>query len=274
MPAYSCVSLANAVLSCQAKPILADINRNLTIDINSVIDKITNRTKAIIVVHTFGSHSDIPSGLMTTNLRRTIPVIEDMAHGVFRQQAKIAVSSFAPTKLIGSIGGGIVSGSKYYMDKIKDLRCCEDKAPSIKQNDLPNDVMSAVAVEQLKRLDEILLKRNEAADNYDVFDDLPAEIVPVCYGQYRFTIRLKNHLAADISKAMQEKGIYCEQPVWDYRYAPDNDLMAVDPNYINHWEDLPNTDEAFDKILSIPFWETITPEEQETVVRVLGECLK
>jgi dTDP-4-amino-4,6-dideoxygalactose transaminase len=266
IPAYSCNALINSVKTVNSQVTLTDIRPDdLTIDMQSVLDKLTNYTKTIIVTHTFGAHSQIPTNLLIPNLKRTIPVVEDMSHGVFRQQADLAVASFGPTKLIGSCSGGIVSGPRELIDRIKDLRDYSDKAPSTKQNDMPNDLAAAIALEQLKRLDEIREKRRKAAIKYDtLLESMFGKVL--CPGRkpfvYRYVVNLGGYLAADISKAMKAKGIHAEQPIFDPR------------PFIKWPSDLPNTDKAFDNVLSLPFYESITQEEQEEVVKILEECLK
>lgn len=261
--AYQCNSAVNAILSIGAVPVLADIwLDSLTINPASVNSKITDKTKAIIATHLFGTKSDIG------DLAFGLPVIEDFSHGIFLQVGVLGISSFGPTKLIGSCGGGIVSGSAELIAKVKDLRTGEDKSPSTKLNDLPNDVMSVIALEQLKRLDEIKRIRLGLALRYDA---LLLELEKVFRRSwqfreasldsqyYRYTIKLKNHLAPDIVQAMQDRGIQCEMPVFYYR---------------RNWSDLPNTAEAFRTIVSLPFHENITPEEQNKVVQTLAEVLK
>lgn len=267
VPAYSCVSVINSVLSVGAVPVLADINKHvLTINAATVAPKLTDKTKAIIIVHLFGMHCYPLDGLKSFG----IPVIEDMSHGIFTQQADLAISSFGPTKLIGSCGGSIVSGSKELIDKIKDLRTGEDKSPSTKLNSLPNDVMAVMALEQLKRLDEIKEKREFRAYAYDSYLygyelESQIELAKMQLARktrylYRFVIKLKNHLATDIVQAMQDRGVMAEQPIFDYRGGD--------------WSDLPNTAEAFRTIVSLPFHENITPGEQETVIQTLADVLK
>ena len=259
--AYNCISIFNAILSVGATPVLADISpNNLCISSLSIQDKITSKTKAIIVTHLFGAKADVIDFMVD------IPIIEDFSHGIFRQTACLGIASHGPTKLINSCSGGIVSGDEHLINCIRDLRDCSDKPISTKQNDMPNDLSAAVALEQLRRLPGIKNKRAMAAARYDewIHDFGLAEIELISRqtnSPYRFCIRLENHLAGDISTAMKTKGVCAEVPVWDYRM-------------FQEWpRDLPECDQAFLHTLSLPFFESITQEEQTEVVRALGECL-
>ncbi len=271
IPGYCCVAIINSILALGAKPVLADIKSDLTIRPRDVKRKLTKKTKAIVAVHTFGQHADIES------LRELeIPIIEDMAHGIFKQEADLAISSFYPTKLIAGCGGGVVSGHKDLIVKIKDLREYGDKKPSLRQNDMPNDVSAAIVLEQLKKYEDTILARWWNAGYYKrLLEDLKTNkykyrhsiILPIWKQMgkyriwYRYVIRLKKHNAAEVSEKMKAKGIMAEQPVWDYRHT------------INWTSNLSNTDIAFDACLSLPLYPDITEKEQNRVINTLEEIL-
>ncbi len=265
IPAYSCVALHNSVLSVGAKYVLADIYPDsLTIDWSSVVEKITDRTKAVIAVHLFGAKAKLPN--------IGVPVVEDMAHGIFEQQGGLAISSFSPTKLIGSCYGGIVSGKKSLIDKVRDWRDYGDKPPSLRQNDLPNEISAAIALQQLKNIQETQALRTGPAIDCDHIIQEWAVSVELCQRDnpwsYRYAVKVNN--AARVSEAMKAKGICAEQPVWDYRKRlPWNNQVVPDD-----WAHLPNTNIAFDQVLSLPIYAGITFAEQEQVVKVLGEVLR
>lgn len=258
IPGYACTSLHSAVLSVGATPVLADIKPDLTIDWADISRRFTDKTKAIIVIHLFGAKAEVVNAYVNMKFN-SISVIEDFSHGIFTQRGTLGIASHGPTKLIASCSGGIVSGNKELIDKVRDLRSYVDKPVSTKMNDLPNDLSASIALEQLERLDEIKRIRNIKAANYTKLLLLPPRNNE---WNYRYTIQLENHLAGDISTAMKAKGVFAESPVYDYRLHTD-------------WpRDLPVTDDSFRSILSLPFHENITQEEQEQVISVLGECLK
>ncbi len=76
----SWISTANAAAALSAKVVFADVDRR-TLNINpaSVIEKITERTKAIIVVHLYGQCCDMDP-ILEVARERNILVIEDCAH--------------------------------------------------------------------------------------------------------------------------------------------------------------------------------------------------
>ncbi len=103
VPAYSCVAVANSVLALDASPVPVDVcEGSWNVDNVAARRKITRRTKAAIVVNTFGLPADI-TGLANSQ----VSIIEDCSHGfactneTFRPlRGDFAVFSFYATKLI------------------------------------------------------------------------------------------------------------------------------------------------------------------------------
>jgi dTDP-4-amino-4,6-dideoxygalactose transaminase len=81
VPAYTFVASAQAVLSCGAIPVFADIDDTFTISPKSITTSVTKRTRAIMVVHMFGNvcHMD---EIVRFAKRHSLAVIEDCAQAV------------------------------------------------------------------------------------------------------------------------------------------------------------------------------------------------
>ena len=97
IPAYTFIATAQAVLQCGAIPVFADIDDTHTISPRSIEKHITTRTKAIIVVHTFGNVCDM-NAISSIAKKKNIHVIEDCA------QAAGATYYGVPVGAIGDIG--------------------------------------------------------------------------------------------------------------------------------------------------------------------------
>ncbi|KKU88678.1 MAG: DegT/DnrJ/EryC1/StrS aminotransferase [Candidatus Gottesmanbacteria bacterium GW2011_GWA2_47_9] len=112
--AFTCVAVPNSVLWAQATPVYADIDATLNIDPIDVEKKITNRTKAIIVQHTFGIPADMDA-LVALAKKHNILLIEDCAHslGATYKGKKVgtfgdaAFFSFGRDKVVSSVFGGM-----------------------------------------------------------------------------------------------------------------------------------------------------------------------
>lgn len=198
----SWISTANAAAAQGASVVFADVNpRTLNLDAACVAGKITDRTKAIIVVHLYGQCCDMDP-IMELARQRGILVIEDCAHaagGEYKGRragtlGDIGVFSFHQQKNMVTLGeGGMITTSrKDLYERMLSFRslCCltydpkgkylpidESKQPMGKRywfldfddvgfNFRMTDAQAAVGVEQLKKLDGFNGRRIEIANQY------------------------------------------------------------------------------------------------------------
>jgi dTDP-4-amino-4,6-dideoxygalactose transaminase len=115
--AYTCIAVPNSVVWAGAKPVYADIDAaTLNVDLKSLEAKITPKTKAIVVQHTFGRPGPVEE-LVQLARARGIRVIEDCAHALGAATASgpvgsfgdAAIFSFGRDKVISSVSGGMVT---------------------------------------------------------------------------------------------------------------------------------------------------------------------
>ncbi|HYM07749.1 MAG TPA: DegT/DnrJ/EryC1/StrS family aminotransferase [Terriglobales bacterium] len=198
----SWISTANAAAVQGASVVFADVNpRTLNLDPASVAQKITDRTKAIIVVHLYGQCCDMDP-IMALARERSILVIEDCAHaagGEYKGRragtlGDIGVFSFHQQKNMVTLGEGgmITTGRKDLYERMLSFRslCCltydpkgkylpidESAQPMGKRywyldfddigfNFRMTDVQAAIGLEQLKKLDGFNARRIEIANQY------------------------------------------------------------------------------------------------------------
>jgi len=114
--AFTCVAVPNSVLWSGATPVYVDIDDTCNIDPQNVEKKITNKTKAIIIQHTFGIPADLVE-LAKIAKKHGLLIIEDFAHSLgLHISGDAAFFSFGRDKVISSVwGGGAVINSKYQM---------------------------------------------------------------------------------------------------------------------------------------------------------------
>jgi len=198
----SWISTANAAADRGAKVVFADVNaRTLNLDPAAVAAKITNRTKAIIVVHLYGQCCDMDP-ILEAARARGITVIEDCAHapgGEYKGRragtlGDIGVFSFHQQKNMVTLGeGGMITTSRMelyarmlsfrslccltYDPKGKYLPLDETKFPMGKRywyldfddiglNFRMTDAQAAVGLAQLQKLDGFNSRRIEIANQY------------------------------------------------------------------------------------------------------------
>lgn len=275
LPAYSCVALLNAVLAMGATPVLADVLLDRwTLAPESVRDRLTRQTKAILAVHLFGYPADMSAlGAMG------VPVIEDCAHGIggrcggaaFGSAGTLSMASFYATKMLGGSEGGIVAGhSPALVDRIRQARDYSDQLPDAHRlNDKMSDLEAVLASEQLKRLPETLRRRADRARIYgERLRPLAEEGLLVLPSDepgrvwYRYVVRLTHHKAPDLAVRLCSHGIRGEQPVWDLRTC-------------SYWrEGLDGATAAFDRLLSLPLYPDLSDMEQGLVCSAVGSSVR
>jgi len=113
--AYTCMVVLNAIRHAGGVPVFVDIDERYNIDVTKIEEAITEKTRAIIVQHTFGVLADTRTILKIT-LERDIIIIEDSAHIIGVKDSgtpvgtvgDIGVFSFGSEKYISTARGGAV----------------------------------------------------------------------------------------------------------------------------------------------------------------------
>lgn len=181
VPTLTFVATANAVTYCGAKPIFVDSEpETWNIDVSKIEDKITKRTKGIIVVHLYGHPVDMDPVLDIAH-RHGLFVIEDAAeaHGAeYKRQrvgsiADIGTFSFYGNKIITTGEGGmIVTNNEKVANKIRLLRgqgMDPNKRywfPILGFNYRMTNIAAAIGLAQLENIDWHLERRQENTKLY------------------------------------------------------------------------------------------------------------
>jgi len=116
LQAYTCVAVPEPILWSGAKPVYVDSADDFTIDVADLEKKITAKSKAVIVQHTFGKSADIENIILIARKHKLF-VIEDCAHalgGKFKNSmlgafGDAAFFSFGRDKIISSVFGGAIA---------------------------------------------------------------------------------------------------------------------------------------------------------------------
>jgi len=181
VPTLTFVATANAVTYCGAKPVFVDSHPEYwCIDPEKIEEKITPRTKAIILVHLYGHPCDMDK-IMEIARNYSLYVIEDAAeaHGAEYKGKKvgsfgdISCFSFYGNKIITTGEGGMcLTNNEELAERMRNLR---DHAMSknrrywhetIGFNYRMTNLQAAVGVAQLKKLDEFIEKKRQIAKWY------------------------------------------------------------------------------------------------------------
>lgn len=191
VPNLTFASPANAVLYEKGKPVLVDINNEYWgIDPDEIKEKITERTKAIIVVHLYGHPADMDP-IMELAREHNLKVIEDCAeaHGATYRSRKVGsigdvgCFSFYGNKIITTGEGGMITtNSPEIMEKIRILRD-HGMLPSrrywheeIGYNYRMTNIQAAIGLAQMETIDEKIGKRRWIAKKYSEYIGNEAEL--------------------------------------------------------------------------------------------------
>ena len=193
---HSYIATANSIRYCGATPVFVDIEP-LTYNINPLLieSAISDRTKAILVVHQMGMPCDLKA-IIDIARQYNLPVIEDAAcaigseilwNGKWEKIGKphgdIACFSFHPRKVITTGDGGMITTNNPEWDKqfrlwrqhgmsVPDTvrhgakQVIFESYPMLGYNYRMTDIQAAVGREQLKKLPEIVKRRRELAARY------------------------------------------------------------------------------------------------------------
>tara|TARA_Y100001958_G_C21241137_1_gene568928 strand:+ start:2326 stop:3483 length:1158 start_codon:yes stop_codon:yes gene_type:complete len=179
---FTFVATAEAIIESRAIPIITEIDETLNMDPKDLVNKITDKTKAVIVVHMLG----VPARLEKIKkicTEKNIPLIEDTAWGCggyydnipLGTYGDIGTYSFDFAKAITTGEGGmIVYKDKDLYDKAMawhdhghennpDLPRWEDSRSGSGFNYRMNEMQGAVGIAQLKKLDFVVSEQRKNA---------------------------------------------------------------------------------------------------------------
>jgi len=285
VPSFSFISTANVVLYQGAKPVFADIDPlTLNIDPNSVREKLSEKTRAIIAVHYAGHPAEMDE-LKEISEENGLFLIEDAAeaHGsiykgkIVGSLGHAACFSFYPNKnMTTGEGGMITTNDEELAEKIRMLRSHgqheQFRYKYIGFNYRMTDIQAALGLVQLKRLEWVLARKIEKARYYTrrieelEFVRPPYEAPYVRHTYMFYTVQFK-------SRELRDKAIELyEREGIETRCAFDPPIH-LQPVYIRLFGYsrgyLPNTEKASDTVLSLPLFVEITGKEQDKVLEVL-----
>jgi dTDP-4-amino-4,6-dideoxygalactose transaminase len=296
LPSFTFVSTASAVVRLGAKPVFVDIRPDtLNLDESLIEAAITKRTKAIFPVHYAGISCDMDRILEIAN-RHNLLVVEDAAQGVgsaYRGRAlgslgPLGAFSFHETKnYICGEGGALCINDPRFVERAEIIR---DKGTNRKQffrgavdkytwvdvgsSYVPSEICSAFLYAQLEMLDSIADRRRRIYEVYreqlQPLEDeglLRLPRVPVdCQSNYHlFYVLLPEAQQRDeLLTRLRSHGIYAVFHYVPLHTSPMGEKYGYQPG------DLPITEQLSARLLRLPFYYEITPEEQTRVVEQLS----
>ena len=286
VPSFTFIATANAPLFVGAKPVFADIEEQVYgLDPEDVKSKITPRTKAIIPIHYGGSPCLIRELRDIANANNLL-LIEDAAEafgaaicetktGTFGDSA---IFSFCQNKIITTgEGGAVVTDSEEIYRKLKMVRSHGrlDNADyftsteyldyvTLGYNFRPSDILAALGVAQLKKVDKIIDMRRRNADYMtqkllDIGEIIVPEVPRDYFHVYQmYTIRTKRdkRLRDRLMAYLVSKGIMTK-----VNFSPVHLSRFYREKFGHTPGELPATERISDQVLTIPMYPTLSQKE-------------
>jgi len=294
----SFIATANAAEYCGAKPIFVDVESNTgNIDVSLVEKAITKRTKAIIPVHLYGQMCDMKALRKLAN-KYDLKIIEDAAHCVegerdgvkVGQLGDIACYSFYATKNLTSGEGGAIScNNKKIYEWMLSARqhgmtknAADRYSKRYEHYDMEflgnkcnmSNLQAALLVNQIKRLDGLLIQKNKLADKYDKgftknkYIKMPAILKGSRHARHLYTIWVNPQRRDEYMSKIQEAGIGIA-----VNFRPIHLMKYYREKYGCKRGDYPITEMIGDSTITIPFYPKLTQKEIKYIIGTINHVI-
>lgn len=284
---FSFIASANCCLYCNAVPVFADIDeKTFNLAPHLIEEKITPRTKAVIVVDLYGQPCDMDE-IVEICRKNSLVLIEDACQATGAEYAGQKVGSFGigcfsfyPTKnMTTGEGGMITTDDEDVAGKASSIRNHGQSQKYLHDitgyNFRMTDIAAAIGIDQLKKLDRANQKRRENAGYLSQHIAKIKGLVPPCIARQRthvfhqFTIRVtgdfklsRDELQNELSRQGIGSAVHYPIPI------------HKQPLYQNLGYDdcLPVTETAVEEVLSLPVHPNLTDADLKTIVRALQDA--
>lgn len=277
VPSFTFAATANAVALTGATPVFADIRRDdYTLDTAHVASLVGERTRGIMPVHLYGHPADM-TGLERIATAHGLDLYEDaaQAHGASLHGRLVGTFghfgafSLYPTKNMTSGEGGMVSTGDAELARTVRLLRNQGMAKQYANeivgfNARMTDVHAAIGRVQLAALPERTKARRATAQFFDANlrgVGLPAVGDGVVHVYHQYTVTIPEDRDGFAAALREEYGI----GAGIYYPTPVHRLPAFARS-----EDLPNTEWAKDRVLSLPVHPSLDDEDRERIVTAVN----
>lgn len=275
VPANTYIASILAILQADLVPVLVEPNiETYNINPSLIEEKITPKTKAILLVHLYGQLCEMDA-INAITIKHDLIVIEDaaQAHGVFKIQNSSKAYSFYPSKNLGALGdGGAITtnddelakvifslrnygSEKKYHNELLGINSRLDevqaaflnvKLPNLDSDNNQRRVIAKRYLSEIKN-DKIVLPRVDSIDNH-VF--------------HLFVIRTHNR--QELQDYLLRNNI---ETVIHYPIAPHKQKALSSWNNVS----FPITEKIHDEVLSLPMSPILTNDEVSFVIEILNK---
>jgi len=288
VPSFTFIATANAPRFVGAKPVFADIEpERMGLDSDSVLERISHKTKAIIPVHYGGCPCKIEE-LRQIADDHNLLLIEDAAEAFGASVSGKKVGSFGDSGMVSFCqnkvittgeGGAIVTESRDLYEKLKLIRShgrletadyfsttAVMDYVTLGYNFRMSNITAALGLAQINKVDKIIKKRREDAQYYlekisqNVTEiSLPSLPENVFHVYQLFTLCVPQR--DNLIKFLEECGIMTKiyfSPVHQTHYYRD---------VLGYTDELPVTEKAASESISLPFYPGLSRQDMDEVIK-------
>ena len=265
-----------------ATPVFVEPDEYFNIDASKIEEKITDKTKAVLVVHLYGQASNM-TPIVKLCKKYNLKLVEDcaQAHGAKFEEKQIGTFgdigcfSFYPSKNLGAFGdaGAITTND----DKIaEDVRIFRNYGSEkryynkvVGANSRLDEIQAGFLRVRLKHLDELAEEKKKICERYlsELHNDkiqLPQIRKGATHIWHQFVI--KSEYRDELIKYLDEKNI---GTIIHYPIPPH---LSEAYQYLGLKEgSLPITENYAKTVLSIPLYNGMTEEEQDYIIEVINK---
>ena len=296
---FTFAATANVIVHCGAKPVFVDIDKKTyNIDADKLAEGITDRTRAIIVVHYGGQPADMKKAMKIAS-EHNLQVIEDAAHAAGAEYetgrkvgslGNLTCFSFYPTKPITTGEGGMITlDDGALCERLRILRLhgmsrdawkrylqegnwyYEITEAGYKFN--PSDIASAIGGEQLRKLDWMNERRKTISEYYDErlqgLRIVRPYLDPKIKSSYHlYPIRVISYDRSRFITQMAQKGI-----ATSVHFIPLHLMPFYQREYGYKRGDFPIAERVFEDIVSLPIYPQLTEKQLDYIIKNVKEIL-
>jgi perosamine synthetase len=273
VPAYTFPATANVVTLAGLRPVLVDVDPvTMNLDVERVAAAVGPRTRAVLAVHLFGRPLDWEA--LTAAVPEHVLLLEDAAGALgARRQGRacgslglIGCLSFHPRKIVTTgEGGAVTTDDAGLAESIRSLRhhgWRDADMPAAGVNYRLADVLCALGIPQLRRLDELLATRARLAAAYaerlEGVVELPVADEGDVHGWQAYVVRVDRR--DELLTALRADGIEAQIGTYAlHRLGAYADQGSF-----------PGADACYERALALPFHSRLTDDDLDRVAAALG----
>jgi perosamine synthetase len=291
VPSFAFIAVANTVRQVRAVPVFAEIDPlPLNLDPSSVELAITPRTRAILVVHTFGIPAQMDA-LQSIASSHGLALIEDACEAIGAEFDGRRVGSFGDMAVLGFYpnkqittgeGGAVLCRDASHAARLRSLRNQGRSGDGWYDHAEPgfnyrlSDIACALGRVQLGRIDEILALRAQVAERYNALLKIinglelpPLELPQRKLSWFVYVVRLPEGVNREqVQAAMAGKGIATGR-----YFAPLHQQPAFRAEKSTPQLHLAVTERLAPRMLALPFFNRITQGDQQEVADALRSAI-